>query len=114
MITLLSGRSKARMIAPAIIAMPAIIRKNMDLSMPLQKLPSQPAMKLPVKLVATLPYAGAYRVPLYPVTPVIFAATCLYMLYSSVTYALGQDAQTATLLTYVVTGLGLGLGVVLL
>ncbi|HJR57640.1 MAG TPA: amino acid permease [Rhizomicrobium sp.] len=48
--------------------------------------------------------AGAYRVPLYPMTPVIFAATCLYMLYSSATYALGQDALTATLL---------GLGVLL-
>jgi hypothetical protein len=29
----------------------------------------------------------AYRVPLYPVTPAIFAATCLYMLYSSLVYA---------------------------
>jgi amino acid transporter len=29
----------------------------------------------------------AYRVPLYPITPVIFAATCLYMLYSSLVYA---------------------------
>lgn len=29
---------------------------------------------------------GGYRVPLYPVTPVIFVATCLYMLYSSVDY----------------------------
>ncbi len=33
--------------------MPAIIRKNIVLSMPLQRLPSQPAMKLPVKLVAS-------------------------------------------------------------
>jgi len=32
--------------------MPAIIRKNVVLSMPDQKLPSQPAIKLPVKLVA--------------------------------------------------------------
>ena len=53
LITSLSGRSKARMTAPAIIAMPAIIRKNIDFSMPLQKLPSQPAMRLPVKLVAS-------------------------------------------------------------
>jgi len=29
---------------------------------------------------------GGYRVPLYPVTPAIFVATCLYMLYSSVDY----------------------------
>jgi hypothetical protein len=39
--------------APANVAMPAIIRKNIILSMLLQKLPSQPAMKLPVKLVAS-------------------------------------------------------------
>jgi amino acid transporter len=30
--------------------------------------------------------SGGYRVPLYPVTPLIFVATCLYMLYSSVDY----------------------------
>lgn len=29
----------------------------------------------------------AYRVPLYPITPAIFVATCLYMLYSSLAYA---------------------------
>ena len=29
----------------------------------------------------------AYRVPLYPITPLIFVATCLYMLYSSLVYA---------------------------
>jgi len=27
-----------------------------------------------------------FRVPLYPVTPALFCATCLYMLYSSVAY----------------------------
>src|SRR5690606_31980331 len=27
-----------------------------------------------------------YRVPLYPVTPLIFCLTCLYMFYASVTY----------------------------
>lgn len=27
-----------------------------------------------------------YRVPLYPITPIIFCLTCLYMLYASVTY----------------------------
>jgi amino acid transporter len=31
--------------------------------------------------------ALAYRVPLYPITPLIFIATCLYMLYSSLVYA---------------------------
>lgn len=30
--------------------------------------------------------ALAYRVPLYPFTPIIFAATCIYMLYSSLAY----------------------------
>jgi len=29
---------------------------------------------------------GGYRVPLYPVTPILFIATCVYMLYSSVDY----------------------------
>src|SRR4029453_5301190 len=52
-ITLLSGRSNIRMTAPATSAMPAIIRKNVVLSMPAQKLPSQPAIKLPAKLVAS-------------------------------------------------------------
>jgi amino acid transporter len=33
----------------------------------------------------------AYRVPLYPVLPVIFVATCLYMLYSSLTYAYANN-----------------------
>jgi basic amino acid/polyamine antiporter, APA family len=28
-----------------------------------------------------------FRVPLYPLTPLVFCATCLYMLYSSVAYA---------------------------
>lgn len=32
-----------------------------------------------------------YRVPLYPITPIIFITTCLYMLYSSLTYA-GENA----------------------
>src|SRR5262245_23546133 len=48
-----TGRLNAKMTAAANAAMPAIIRKNIALSMPLQKLPSQPAMKLPVKLVAS-------------------------------------------------------------
>lgn len=29
-----------------------------------------------------------FRVPFYPITPLIFCATCLYMLYSAITYAL--------------------------
>ena len=28
----------------------------------------------------------SYRVPLYPITPTIFVATCLWMLYSSLVY----------------------------
>jgi amino acid transporter len=28
-----------------------------------------------------------FQTPLYPITPMIFCATCLYMLYSSLTYA---------------------------
>jgi len=32
-----------------------------------------------------------YRVPLYPVTPLLFAAACAYMLYSSFNYAMSLD-----------------------
>jgi amino acid transporter len=32
-----------------------------------------------------------FRVPLYPLTPLVFCATCSYMFYSSVTYAMSQD-----------------------
>jgi basic amino acid/polyamine antiporter, APA family len=32
-----------------------------------------------------------FRVPLYPLTPVIFCLTCLYLLYSSLTYALSDE-----------------------
>ncbi|HXF67755.1 MAG TPA: APC family permease [Burkholderiales bacterium] len=32
-----------------------------------------------------------FRVPLYPLTPLIFAAACAYMLYSSFTYAMSLD-----------------------
>jgi APA family basic amino acid/polyamine antiporter len=43
--------------------------------------------------------AGGYRVPLYPVTPLIFVATCLYMLWSSVDYVReGSLAGLAVLL----------------
>lgn len=33
-----------------------------------------------------------FRVPLYPVLPVLFVATCAYLLYSSITYARSQNA----------------------
>ncbi len=32
-----------------------------------------------------------FRVPLYPLTPILFCAMCAYMLYSSVNYAISQD-----------------------
>jgi basic amino acid/polyamine antiporter, APA family len=35
--------------------------------------------------------AGAYRVPLYPLLPLLFCAMCGYMLYSSVNYAMSLD-----------------------
>jgi APA family basic amino acid/polyamine antiporter len=33
-----------------------------------------------------------FRVPLYPLLPAIFVATCAYLFYSSVTYARSQNA----------------------
>ena len=35
--------------------------------------------------------ADPFRVPLYPVTPLLFAAACAYMLYSSFNYAMSLD-----------------------
>jgi len=35
--------------------------------------------------------ADPFRVPLYPVTPLVFCAMCCFMLYSSVNYALSLD-----------------------
>ena len=35
--------------------------------------------------------ADPFRVPLYPVTPILFCAMCAYMLYSSFNYAASQD-----------------------
>ena len=32
-----------------------------------------------------------FRVPLYPLTPIVFCLTCLYLLYSSLTYALSDE-----------------------
>src|SRR5580704_6914336 len=48
-----SGRLKAAIVTPAAAAMAASKRKNVGLSMPLHRLPSQPAKKLPKKLVAS-------------------------------------------------------------
>ena len=36
--------------------------------------------------------ARPFRVPLYPVLPLIFVLTCAYLLYSSITYAQSQNA----------------------
>ncbi len=35
--------------------------------------------------------ADPFRVPLYPVTPILFCAMCVYMLYSSFNYAMSLD-----------------------
>jgi amino acid transporter len=36
--------------------------------------------------------ARPFRVPLYPILPIVFIATCAYLLYSSITYAQSQKA----------------------
>jgi hypothetical protein len=46
-----------------------------------------------------------YRVPLYPLTPIIFCAMCAFMLYSSTSYALSKDPGSI--------GAQLGIGVLL-
>lgn len=46
-----------------------------------------------------------FRVPLYPVTPLLFVAMCAYMFYSSASYALSKDPSSI--------GAQLGLGVLL-
>ena len=38
-----------------------------------------------------------FRVPLYPVLPLLFIATCAYLLYSSITYAQSQNASYVAL-----------------
>jgi basic amino acid/polyamine antiporter, APA family len=50
--------------------------------------------------------ADAFRVPLYPLTPLLFCAMCGYMLYSSVNYAMSKDPSSL--------GAQLGIGVLLL
>ena len=45
------------------------------------------------------PYtARPFRVPLYPVTPILFCVACAYLTYSSVTYAASQQAVHVSLL----------------
>ena len=48
--------------------------------------------------------ARPFKVPLYPILPIIFIATCAYLFYSSVTYA--QSKQAVSIALYVMlTGL---------
>jgi len=47
-----------------------------------------------------------FRVPLFPLTPLVFCAMCAYMLYSSVNYAMSLDSGSI--------GARLGIGVLLL
>ena len=43
--------------------------------------------------------ARPFKVPLYPILPIIFIATCGYLFYSSVTYA--QSKQAVSIALYV-------------
>ena len=43
-----------------------------------------------------------FRVPLYPVTPLVFCAACAYLFYSSVTYAASRDAVHVSLVVMAV------------
>jgi APA family basic amino acid/polyamine antiporter len=47
--------------------------------------------------------ARPFNVPLYPLTPLVFIATCAYLLYSSITYA---QSQNAGLVAVSVTAIG--------
>ncbi len=47
-----------------------------------------------------------FRVPLYPMTPILFCAMCAFMLYSSASYAMSKDPSSI--------GAQLGIGVMLL
>ncbi len=49
--------------------------------------------------------ARPFRVPLYPVLPLIFIATCAYLLYSSITYAQSKHASYVALLVMISGGL---------
>jgi amino acid transporter len=45
--------------------------------------------------------ARPFRVPLYPVLPLLFIATCAYLLYSSITYAQSQHASYVALVVMI-------------
>lgn len=44
----------------------------------------------------------SFRVPLYPLTPIVFIAICALLLYSSITYAVSRNAIHVSLLVMVV------------
>lgn len=50
-----------------------------------------------------------FRVPLYPITPVLFCAVCAYLFYSSVTYAASKDAVHISLIVMVIGVVALAL-----
>jgi amino acid transporter len=56
--------------------------------------------------------ADPFRVPLYPLTPVLFCAMCAYMLYSSVNYAMSLDPGSIGAIVGIVV-LGAGIPVML-
>lgn len=41
--------------------------------------------------------ARPFRVPLYPLTPIVFCLTCAYLTYSSIMYAVSKDAVNVSL-----------------
>jgi len=48
--------------------------------------------------------AASFRVPLYPITPLVFCAACAYLAYSSITYA---QSKGAIHVSFAVMGFGL-------
>ncbi|HEX4328712.1 MAG TPA: amino acid permease [Burkholderiales bacterium] len=47
-----------------------------------------------------------FRVPFYPLTPILFCAACAYLLYSSVDYASSLEVRSGTLLGVGLLGIG--------
>jgi amino acid transporter len=43
-----------------------------------------------------------FRVPLYPLTPLVFCAACAWLAYSSVTYAMSRNAVHVSLIVMAV------------
>ncbi|HVE50410.1 MAG TPA: amino acid permease [Casimicrobiaceae bacterium] len=43
-----------------------------------------------------------FRVPLYPITPIVFCASCAWLAYSSVTYAISRNAVHVSLIVMLV------------